>query len=852
MIGEAWWSQPADALLQSLGTTSDGLSSAEARRRQQQAGPNRIEDDKTLRAPILLARQFSSPLVLILVLAALLSLALRDWVEAAIILAVVCGSSTLGFWQEYRASQAVEGLRSRLALMASCRRDGRTTSIPATALVPGDLVELSAGQLVPADARVIEASDFLVVESALTGESLPVEKQPGCLPPDTPSGGLVNAVFLGSSVRSGRALVAVTRTGRTTLMGGIAGQLRGPPPEPGFQRGVRQFGHLLLRLTLFMVVAVLVANWWLGRDPLESLVFAMALAVGMSPELLPAIVAVTLSRGARRMARRGVLVRRLEAMEDLGAMDVLCTDKTGTVTTGVAVLDATLDADGQPSERVADLAFLNAALETGIENPLDAAVLAEGRRQGRSAEGYRKLSEIPYDFTRRRLTVVAAPLQDPGSHMLVTKGAFEPVLSLCGSVTTAAGPAPLDAVTRERLLERYRQGGASGLRVLALATRRLAPGEGHGREAETDLCFEGFLHFLDPPRADAARVIADLARRGVAVKVVTGDNRHVAAHVAGCIGLDPARLLTGAQVATMRDEALWEQAGRAHLFAEVDPQQKARIVRALQHRGRVVGFLGDGINDAPALHAADVGVSVDGAVDVARQTADVVLLRPDLGALAEGLTEGRRTFANTLKYIGITASANFGNMVSMAIAAPALPFLPLAARQILLNNFLSDLPAMTLAGDRVDPAETARPCHWDMASLRRFMLVFGLLSTLFDLIAFLVLLRVFHADEALFQTAWFAVSLGTEVLVLLVLRSRAPWYRSRPGSLLLAATAGVLLVAGTSPWIGPLARAFGFVPLPGSLSLTCLAIVLAYAAATEATKRQLSRTPPVHPPAPDP
>ena len=834
---QAFWSRDAGALLAELNSGIQGLSAPEAARRFQTGGPNTIAEEPAIGMARLALGQFKSPLVLILVLGGAVSAALGDWLDAAIILAVVLGSCGLGFVQEYRASSAVAQLRNRLALTAKVRRDGAPRTVPTRELVPGDIVELSAGNLVPADGLVLAARDFLVTEASLTGESFPVEKQPGVLPAGTPIARRTNAVYLGTSVRSGAATVLVVHTGDRTSFGAVAQRLRSAPPETEFARGVQQFGVLLVRVMIVMVLFVLIVNQWLGRPWIESLLFAVALAVGLSPELLPAIVSVTLSAGARRMAQRGVIVRHLEAIENLGSMDVLCTDKTGTLTQGVMTLDAANAPDGSASSEVLRLAYLNAAFETGIDNPLDAALVSAGEKAGLSTSGLRKVDEIPYDFLRKRLTIVVAS-DAAGTHMIVTKGAFANVLASCTHTAHAGAPLALDDEGRARLDGRFRELGNRGLRVLALATRTVEPRRIYTHDDEAGMCFAGFLLFLDPPRAAVRRTLDTLAAHGVGIKVVTGDNRYVAAHVAESVGLDAHAMLTGEQIDAMKDEALWHRVEKTVLFVEVDPQHKERIVRALQHSGRAVGFLGDGINDAPALHAADVGISVDGAVDVARDSADVVLLRPDLEVLCQGVEEGRRTFANTLKYVGITTSANFGNMVSMALAAPMLPFLPLAAKQILLNNFLSDLPSIAISSDRVDGDRLATAQHWDVHDLRRYMLVFGLTSTLFDLLTFWLLLKVFRASEPLFQTSWFVVSLLTELAVLLVLRTHRPAWASRPGTLLWTTTVLVALLALALPFVPPVAALFGLVALPPGLLGSMLLVVLGYVAATEFVKRR--------------
>jgi Mg2+-importing ATPase len=839
----ASWSLDEEALLASLDAGRDGLRGEEAARRLARFGPNRIEPAPLLGTLRLLARQFQSPLVLILLIGAVVSAGLREWIDATIIASIIVGSALIGFVQERRASVAVTALRQRLAPVARVLRDGAAQLIPAETLVPGDVLLLSAGDRVPADGRVLDALDCLVDEASLTGESFPVEKRPGRVPTDAAPGQRTNTVFAGTSVRSGTARVLVAGTGAATSYGAVAAGLTARPPETAFERGVRDFGGMLLRVMVLITLFVVVVSHLLGRPPIESLLFAVALAVGLSPELLPAIVSVTLSHGARAMAARGTVVRHLQAIENLGGMDVLCTDKTGTLTEGTIALERATDPEGTDSDAVLRLAWINASLESGIENPLDAAIVAAGAAARLEAPGITKVAEMPYDFVRRRLTVVVANAAEPGRHRLVTKGAVAPVLELCtrwrgsGGSGGGGGEQPLDDAQRGRLLAWCADRGAEGLRVLAVACADRPGRATWQREDEVDLVLVGFLLFRDPPRPDAADAIASLAALGVSTRIITGDSRWVTAHLARGIGLDPASMLDGATLATMSDEALWRRAPGIALFVEVDPQQKERIVRALRRAGHVVGFLGDGINDAPALHAADVGISVESAVEVARESADVVLTRRGLDVLRDGVVEGRRTFANTMKYIAITTSANFGNMMSMALATPLLPFLPLTATQILLNNFLSDLPSMAIATDRVDEARLAAPQRWDVGRVRRFMLAFGLLSSLFDLAAFLLLRSVFDANAATFQTGWFVVSLLTELVVVLVLRTNGPAWRSMPSTLLIAATAGVAVLAVVLPMMPAARDAFGFVPLSGPLAAALVGLVLAYALVTEWAKR---------------
>ena len=831
----AWWSLRPEPLMAQLQSGPVGLGAGEAAARLQRYGPNAFDGAKRAGVLGLYANQFRSPLVLILIFASAVSLLASEWVDAGVVLAVVFGSTILGFVQEYVASNAIDGLRSQVVMNSTVLRDGAPRTLPSAQVVPGDVVLLAAGSLVPADAAVLEAKDFFVTQAVLTGETFPVEKMPGVVDAQAGLTERVNCVFMGTSVRSGTARVLVAATGKATVFGQIAGKLALRPALTEFERGIHRFGYLLTRIMLVMVMVVLAINIFMARPPIASLLFALALAVGLTPELLPAIISITLSHGARRMARLGVIVRRLNAIENLGSMDVLCTDKTGTLTAGVVQLDAAMDVEGTPSPQVLRLAAINAGFQTGMANPLDEAVGAAAGRAGVELAELHKVDEIPYDFVRKSMSVVAADAA--GVRTLVTKGALDNVLSMCASVQTATGAAPLDAVARAQIEARYDGWSEEGFRVLGVATVVVDNrGGAYSRSDECGMCFAGFLLFLDPPKADARQTIADLALRGVQLKMITGDNRKVARHVALAVNLPVAVTLTGRELNAMSDEALLHAAQQATVFAEVDPNQKERIILALRKTGHVVGYMGDGINDAPALHSADVGISVDTAVDVAKDAADFVLLRKDLDILLQGIAEGRRTFANTLKYILTTISANFGNMFSMAVASVFLPFLPLLASQILLNNFLADIPATTIASDNVDAQWMAQPRRWDTVFIRNYMVVFGLVSSVFDFLTFGVLLWLFRAAPEEFRTGWFIESLLTELVIALVVRTRGPFWRSRPGTLLLASTAAVILLALALPYL-PGVSVFGFVPLPAPLLLAMVALTLAYVGAAEVAKK---------------
>ena len=831
---QAYWSQTPDQLLQTLASSSEGLGQRAAAERLKRLGRNALDTQPQARALQLFASQFKNPLMLVLIVASLVSMVAAEWVDAGVVLAIVLGSTVLGFAQEYIASNAIAKLRAKITLNVRVLREGQARTLPAARVVPGDVLLLSAGSLIPADGVLLDAKDLFVNQAVLTGETFPVEKRPGTVAAAATLAERSNCVFMGTSVASGTARMLVVQTGRDTLFGQIAGKLALRPPMTEFERGIQRFGFLLTRVMVVMVLAVLAINIFAAKPPIDSLLFALALAVGLTPEMLPAIVSITLSHGAKRMAREGVIVRRLNSIENLGSMDVLCTDKTGTLTVGVVQLDGALDLQGQPSTAVLHAAGINAALQSGLANPLDEAVLAAARSAGLDPAAARRIDEIPYDFQRKCLSVVVdAP---EGARRLITKGALAQVLERCSS----AGPqaAPLDDALRAGIEARFEAWSAQGYRVLGLASRTLAPDQ-QGPYTQADeqaLNFDGFLLFLDPAKADAHQTLVDLRQRGVALKIITGDNHKVARHVAETVGMSEVTVLSGRELAAMGDEALMHAAAGTQVFAEVDPNQKERIILALQKTGHVVGYMGDGINDALALHAADVGISVDTAVDVAKDAADFVLLRKDLRILRQGIDEGRRTFSNTLKYVLTTISANFGNMFSMALASAFLPFLPLLAAQILLNNFLSDIPATAIAGDRVDKEWMARPHRWDTLFIRDYMLVFGLISSVFDLLTFAALLWLFQAAAPEFRTGWFIESLLTELVVALVVRTRRPFWRSRPGNWLLISTFAVIALALALPYL-PFASVFGFVPLPAPLLAGIIGLTLAYVAAVELAKR---------------
>ncbi|MGE5222286.1 MAG: magnesium-translocating P-type ATPase [Omnitrophica WOR_2 bacterium] len=827
-----YWSIAAGALLEKLHSQAQGLSASEAEQRLRQFGWNRLKTRKKLSALGLFLNQFKSPIILILLFATVISAFLEDFIDAIIILLIVFGSAILSFVQEYSANTAAEKLRQRIQVKASVLRDGKAQQVPAEEVVPGDVVLLSAGSLVPADGILLEAKDFFVNQAVLTGETYPVEKKPGEVPPGASLAERLNTVYMGTSARSGSAKALIVQTGPTTAFGQIAEKLNLRPPETEFERGIRHLGYLLSEVTLLMVFAVFAFNVFLQKPVLDSFLFSLALAVGLTPQLLPAIININLSRGSQAMAAGGVIVRRLASIENFGSMDVLCTDKTGTLTEGVVKLDGAVDLHEQPSPDVFRDAYLNARFQTGLPNALDEAIIAQGQPEIKAVE---KIDEIPYDFVRKRLSIV---VQEGEDRRMVTKGALDHVLEVCTQAREDGASISLDHPHLDEIQRCFENWSGQGFRVLGVAYKKVAVQAAYTHEDEKDLTFEGFLLFFDPPKKGVQDTVTDLAKMGVQLKIITGDNHLVAMHTAQAIGLPVTGVVTGSQLEGHRDEALWHAAERANLFVEVDPNQKERIILALKKTSHVVGYMGDGINDAPALHAADVGISVDTAVDVAKEAADFVLMRKDLAVLHQGILQGRTTFANTLKYVYMATGANFGNMFSVAGFSLLLPFLPLLPVQILLVNFMTDLPEMTIAGDNVDPEFIQTPHRWDIAFIRRFMLVFGTLSSLFDYLTFITLILILHASPELFRTGWFIESVLSATLVVFALRTRRPVFRSRPSRVMLMVTTLVWIAILLLPYT-PLSGPLQFAPLPWLYLVMVGAIVLVYFISAELLKRIL-------------
>lgn len=830
-------------VLEEFDSTADGLSAGGVEQRLEEYGPNTVVHEKAVRWWTHLLHAFNNAFILLLLALAAVAALTRDFEAAVIISTMVLISAVLRFTQEYRSNLAAEKLKEMVETTATVTREGVKREVPVDEIVPGDIVHLSAGDMIPADLRLISAKDLFVSQAALTGESLPVEKfanggarGPANLLEDP------RLCFMGSNVISGTGTGVVISTGPQTYFGALARQVAGRRVETEFDRGVSRVSRLLIRFTLVMVPVVFFINGFTKGDWTQSFFFALSVAVGLTPEMLPMIVTANLARGAVNMSRKKVIVKRLPSIQDLGAMNVLCSDKTGTLTQDKVILERHLDVLGRESEKVLQLAYLNSYYQTGLKNLLDVAVLehAELEQGLRVATDYRLVDEIPFDFTRRRMSVCVET--ERLEELLITKGAVEEMLEVCRFVEIDRKPYDLDSAYKGTARALVRDLNEDGFRVIAIAFRRFPLGrERYSQADESEMTLAGFMAFLDPPKESAAPALKALAEHGVTVKVVTGDNEVVTARICRDVGLTIEGVLLGPDVDRMSDQELAEAVMRANVFAKVSPLAKARIVRALQAGGAVVGFLGDGINDAPALRQADVGISVNTAVDIARESADIILLEKSLMVLEEGVLEGRRTFGNILKYIRMGTSSNFGNMFSVLGASAWLPFLPMQPVQLLVQNLLYDFSQIGIPFDEMDAEYLKKPRRWEVSAIARFMIFLGPVSSIFDYATFLLMWFVFRANspetQSLFQSAWFIEGLLSQTLIVHIIRTRkVPFLRSRASGALLFTT-GIVIGAGLAIPFTPLGATLGMQPLPASYFPWLLAILLSYCLLAQAVKR---------------
>jgi len=800
-------------MLQRLQTTNEGLNSSESSERLKKYGANLLKPKRSSNTFTILLSQFKSPITLILLFAAGLSFFLGDVTDTVIIVTIILISSLLGFWQEKGAADAFKKLLSAVEVKATVLRDRKEEEIPIDQIVPGDIIIFNAGDIIPADCLILESKGLFVNEATLTGETYPVEKSTKTLNAETPLAQRTNSLWMGTSVESGSGKALAVATGKKTEFGKISEELKTSAPETEFEIGIAKFGHFLLEVTMLMVIAIFAINVYLQRPILDSFLFSLALAVGLTPQLLPAIISVNLSHGAREMAQNKVIVKRLASIENLGSMNLLCSDKTGTLTEGELQLHSIRDVKGEQSEKILLYASLNAYYQKGFKNPIDRAILAHNKF---NVGEYKRLDEVPYDFIRRRLSVLVSKNENS---LMVTKGALSNILEVW-----------------EKIEQQYKEFSEKEFRTLGVAYRDMNKQTKIEKEQENGMTFLGFLLFFDPLKPDIAKTIENMEKLGISLKIITGDNRLVAASISQEVGFKASKILTGSELDKMTSEALTRKVNDIDIFAEVEPNQKERIILALKKRGNVVGYMGDGINDASALHAADVGISVDSAADVAKEAADIVLMEKSLDALVEGVKGGRKTFANTLKYVFMATSANFGNMFSMAGASLFLPFLPLLPTQILLTNLLTDFPEMTIATDTVDKELVEEPHRWDINFIRKFMMVFGFTSSVFDYLTFGTLLLLLPGRIEQFRTGWFIESVISASMIVLVIRSRKPFFRSKPGKYLLVATMLIVVLTLCFP-LTPFAAPFGFKPLPIKVILIIGAVIGLYIFTAETIKK---------------
>ena len=830
-----FWSKSVEEVLQALGTSTDGLTSVDAQERLLKYGQNSIKSKEETGAIRLFLSQFKSPIILILLFATMLSVYVGEVVDAAIILIIVLFSGILSFWQEYGANNSVQKLLELVQIKADVFRDSKEIEISIEDVVPGDIAVLNAGDSVAGDCLIIESVSMFVDESALTGETFPIEKQAGVFKNVEALSSRTNCLWMGTHVVSGTCRAIVVQTGKATEFGKIADSLKHKQPETEFERGIRRFGYLLMLVTTVLVFSIFAINIIFKKPLMDAFMFSLALAVGLTPQLLPAIISNNLSRGAREMTKLKVIVKRLSSIENLGSMDILCSDKTGTLTTGVVQLKETLDVSDFHSDKVFLFAYLNSFFESGFVNPIDSAI-----KEYKSPDitSFSKLGEEPYDFIRKRLSILVSHKEadNKENHIIITKGSFNNIVDVCQSAEMPDGSIVAIDSIKEEINSKYQQYSSDGYRTLGLAYKNIGMDTHFDRTNEIDMIFLGFITLFDPPKPNVADTIKNLKRLGVSLKIITGDNRYVAESVVKQIGFPHVNILTGTDLREINDIALVHQVNKTTVFAEIEPNQKERIILALKKAGHVVGYMGDGINDVSALHDADVGISVDSAVDVAKATADIVLLEKDLEVLCQGVLAGRRTFANTMKYVFMATSANFGNMFSMAGASMFLTFLPLLPKQVLLTNLLTDLPEMAIATDNVDLDSMERPHRWNISFIKKFMLAFGLISSIFDYMTFGALIFIAHASEIEFRTGWLTESVISAAIIVLVIRSKHFFLKSKPGKPLAIATLMVVITTLVLPYT-PIAGLLGFAPLPLEVLLLIGIIILLYILTAELAKK---------------
>lgn len=832
-----FWSYDVNDILNSLNTSANGLSNKEAEDRIDKFGENIFEEKKSTSKFMIFINQFKNPITMILIFAAILSIFLKDYSDGIIILIIIMISAFLSYRHESKASDAVKKLLSSVSVTSSVLRDGKFQEIENSKLTVGDIISVKTGDMIPADCLLLDVNSLSTDESSLTGETFPVEKILGKIPANTVLSQRNNSLWMGTHVISGSGKAVIVNLAKDSEFGKITSSLSKKDSDTDFEKGIKDFGNLIFHVTTILIGLIFIFNIVLNKPFLESFMFALALSVGLTPQMLPAIISVNLSQGAKRMSEQGVIVKKLNAIENFGSMTIMCSDKTGTITKGKVKLDSAIDYTGEKSDNLKTLSMINSYFQEGYKNPIDEAIL-EGCTKDFSS--YNKLFEIPYSFENKILTVVVKTDSEfSNKNMMITKGALESIIKVCDRYEKSDGSTgSLDEVRSEifNLFDNY---SSKGFRVLGLAYKNIEGTDFKNEKAE-NLIFKGLLLFIDPLKDNIKDVIERMNKLGVALKMITGDNRLIAKNIGSQIGLDPEKIMVGEELDSYSLSQLNKKVLHIDIFAEISPNQKEKIILAYKQRGEIVGYMGDGINDSPAIKQADVGISVDTAADTAKDAASIVLLKNSLEVLVSGIKEGRRTFINTLKYIFVATSANFGNMFSMAGASLFLKFLPLLPKQILLTNLLTDFPSLQIASDSVDEDWLKKPVKWDMKFIKRFMIIFGITSSVFDYITFAVLLLLFNADEKFFQTGWMLESVISAVVVMLIVRTARPFLKSKPSRKLLLAIVGIVVVLIAIAY-SPMNVYLGLISLPFKAFTSLLAISFVYAVTAELLKKNFYR-----------
>lgn len=832
---EKFWSYDVDEVLKTIETSKNGLSTEQANERIEKLGQNLFEEKKSASKLMVFINQFKNPITMILIFAAILSIFLKDYSDGIIILIIIMISALLSYNHESKANDAVKKLLSTVSVTSAVLRDGKFQELDNSKLTIGDVISVKTGDMIPADCLLIEENSLSMDESSLTGETFPVEKNVGKLEEKTALSQRKNSLWMGTHVISGSGKAVIVNLAKDSEFGKITESLDETETDTDFERGIKDFGNLILQVTTILIGLIFLFNIILNKPFLESFMFALALSVGLTPQMLPAIISVNLSQGAKRMSAQGVIVKKLNSIENFGSMTVMCSDKTGTITKGQVKLESAMDNTGKKSETLVKLAAINSYFQEGYTNPIDQAILDENKNDFTK---YEKLFEIPYSFENKLLSVTVNTNNDlSDKNIMITKGALTSVINVCSTYQDESGNSGNIEEIKSEIMDLFEKYSSQGYRILGLAYKNIDQETDVSKQKAENMIFRGLLLFIDPLKDDIKDVIEQMNSLGVSLKMITGDNHLIAKNIGSKVGLNPDKILLGEDLNSYSLSQLNKKIMDIDIFAEISPNQKEKIILAYKQAGEIVGYMGDGINDAPAIKQADVGISVDTAADTAKDAASIVLLENSLKVLVSGIKEGRRTFINTLKYIFVATSANFGNMFSMAGASLFLKFLPLLPKQILLTNLFTDFPSLQIASDSVDEDWLQSPVTWDMKFIKRFMIIFGITSSVFDYLTFVVLLLLFKANEQFFQTGWMLESVISAMVVMLIVRTKRPVIKSKPSNKLLLAIF-LVAIALIAIIYSPINTYLGLIALPAQALLSMLAISLIYALTAEILKKQ--------------